>query len=241
MRPDSTDRLSRSDLALALQAATALQAARSDEETVPVAEAERVAAEVGIDPATFRAAVRVVRSSRIGVPGLFGFRASLSGETRMNGSVTAGQAARMLTQAHLSLPVPGVLEEPAPNTWRSTDRTTLLQVTSMGGETSVGAVVDRRMAKVGIVSGGIGLGAVAGMLILPGVTLAAGGSVAALALANVAGVLGGAGTGFLAGRAAWNATARRTHDRVVAALERMRDVANGSEPTGQDLPDRSGA
>lgn len=229
------DRISRSDLALVLKSAAELQALGSDREEMDLEEAERTAAEVGIEPAEFRAAVRALRASRVG-SGLLGPASGQAAEARIARRVDAREAARMLTQAHVALPVTGSIESPADGTWRTLNRSTLLQVTSGEDGTVVAAVVDRRLAKLGLIGGGAWLGTVAGAFVVPTVAIALGGSVEAVALGQAVGALAGAAGGFAAGRAAWIASARRAHARVLAAIERMRGVA---DPAPANPADRS--
>jgi hypothetical protein len=226
----NSDQISRSDLALVLGAAAELQARRWEDDAIPLVEAERVAAEVGIEPAEFRSAVRALRASRLAGSRLLGPDSVLFAEAELDAAVDDVAAARMLTQAHASLPVTTSIESPAAGTWRSADRTTLLQVTSDRGRTSIAAAVNRRLTKLGLIGGGSWLGVVAGITVLPSLTIAAGGGVEAAMIAQAAGMLGGAGAGFWAGRSAWTQTARRTQSRVLAALERMRGVVEALEP-----------
>ncbi len=58
------DRISRAELAALIRAAGEAEAARESEATLDLAEAERIAAEVGVAPEDFLAAVRAIRQAR---------------------------------------------------------------------------------------------------------------------------------------------------------------------------------
>ena len=221
----NTDRLSRADLALVLSSAADLQ----DAETISVAEAERIAVEVGIMPTEFRSSLRALRSSRYGGTGALGPDGIITTEITVPVDVGAAEAGRMLTQAHVWLPVGAPIKSPTPGTWRTVSRNTLLQVTSDGATTSIAVTVNRRLTKAGLIGGCTWLGTVAGVVVGPAVAMAAIGTVEAVALAQAAGILGGAGAGFWAGRAAWSQSARRAHSRVLNAVDRMRGII---EPRG---------
>lgn len=225
MKSKDSDEISRADLALVLKSASELQASRSDDAAISVSEAERIASEVGIGPVEFRTALRTLRSSRVETSVMLGADSVLSAETTIERGVGAEEAARMLTQAQISLPGGGAVEVPVPGTWRSSSRTTLIQVATQSGKTSVAAVVNRRLSKLGMISGGAWLGTIAGFTIIPSFVLGLGASAAGLALAQAIGVLGGAGGGFFIGRSVWTASAKRTQARVLLALERMKEVA----------------
>jgi hypothetical protein len=218
------DQISRADLALVLSSAADLQARDADAELMSVSEAERIASEVGIAPAEFRTALRALRSSRAGGDGVLGPDGIITAESGALVPVGAADAARMLTQAHVWLPVRASIESPAAGTWRTVSRTTLLQVSSNEATTSIAVTVDRRLTKAALIGGGSWLGTVLGVAVVPALAMAAFGSVEAVAAAQAAGVLGGAAAGFWAGRAAWAQSARRAHSRVLSAVERMREA-----------------
>lgn len=244
---DSRDSITRADLAAVLKAAAERQARAPSDELIAVAEAERIAAEVGIARAEFRAAVRALRSTRAPETGVLGPDSMLSAESSLPHDVSTAQAAHMLAQAQVVLPsASGTIENPTPGLWRlSHSRDSLFQVTTANGETTMAVAVNRRLTKVGLLAGGMLVGFFVGTTVIGTIVAAAlvtvgGYSTAALALGNVAGMLGGVVTGAWAGRAAWKAAARRTQESLFAALERMRTVAEAglAEPHAEPHTDQ---
>jgi hypothetical protein len=229
---DTQDSISRADLAAALATAAERQARAPADEHIPITEAERIAAEVGIAEAEFRAAVRALRSTRTPESGVLGPHSVLSAESSLPHDISMAQAAHMLAQAQFVLPgASGTIENPAAGLWRlSHSRDSLLQVTTANGETTMAVAVNRRLTKIGLLAGGTLLGLfvgtmVVGTILANALVIVGGYSIEALALGNVVGMLAGVVTGAWAGREAWKAAARRTQESLFTALERMRTVA----------------
>lgn len=230
------DRISRAELALALKLAAQREVISASHDSISLAEAERIAQEVGVAPAELRAALRALYARRLSSQGILGPDGIQTVQDTVRGTITPATAHHMLARGQLELPiVGGAIDHPTEGLWRLTDGRggAALQVISRGEETAIAGTQDRRVTKWGLLAGGTMVGASAGYM--AGAFLAIGlfeatvfeqsiplGLIAALPpLASLAGaVLGG-----VVGRAAWVRAARRTRERLFAALERMRAVA----------------
>jgi hypothetical protein len=233
MATPANEGISRADFALVLKAASEMSVESRSDASLSLAEAERIAAEAGIRPDAFRAAVAAVATARSGKGRLFGPDGVLSAEASLEGQVAQDRAAHMLAQGQLMLSTAGRIEAPAEGLWRVSAKGILLQVATLGDTTTISAVSDLRGTRLGLLSGGAVIGTFAGVMAAVAATIGLGGSVEAVVFAQIFGTAGGAGAGLAAGVAAWRATARRTHEGVFAALERMRDIAAAS-PTRMD-------
>lgn len=225
MERDS-DLVSRAELASIIRAAGELETVRDSRDLLDLAEAERIAEEVGIRPADFRAAVRAIRDRRrparqfLGPPGLL-----IAGETLPR--AMAEEAAReLLLEGQRSFPIPGgAFRASRGRFWRfGTDGKTELQVTAQSDRTRVTAFADRRPTRLGLLAGGTLAGGAVGSVVLSGVAFAAMGTPEALALSTLGGLLGGATAGFFGGRAAWRALARCVLGQLRGAVDRMYDA-----------------
>lgn len=229
MQSEPTDRISRGELAKVLKAAAERQALLPADESMSLTEAERIAAEVGIDRSDFRSALSSIRSAQSAKSGFFGPHGVLSAETMIGHRVRPDDAVQMLAQAQLPIAsVGGDIDTPAPGVWRLSSRSALLQVATVGDRTTIGVASSRRVAKSGLISGGALIGMMTGAIVLPGLAFATGPTIESLALANIVGILGGAASGLGAGWISWRIVARRGQERVAAAVERMRAVAGSA-------------
>lgn len=142
----------------------------------------------------------------------------------------------MLAQAQFALATTGgTIENATTGLWRLSHRGhSLIQVTSGSRGTAMAVAVNRRLTRIGLLTGGTLVGFFAGVgvvgTILANAAVAVGGySAVAVTLSSNVGMLAGLAAGALAGRAAWQAAARQTQESVLTALERMRAVAE-TEP-----------
>jgi hypothetical protein len=240
MQSPADDDISRADLALVLKTAAEIQV-ESEDVALSLAEAERIAAEVGIQPADFRAALASHTPARPGKGRVFGPQGVLSAEGFIGRRVSPDHAAHMLAQAQLKLSTGGRIEAPADGLWRLSDKGSVLQVATLGNTTTISAASDRRRMKAGLIGGGAIVGVFGGVTAASAAAIAIWGSVEAMALAQIIGTSGGAVVGLAAGVASWRAAAKRTQERVFAALERMRKIADpgsGGETDRLDPSDR---
>lgn len=209
----------------------------SEDEFLSLEEAERIAAEAGIQPSDFRAAVAFLTSARSGKGSMFGPQGTFSAEASIGYRVPHDRAAHMLAQAQLKLSTGGKIEVPAEGLWRLSDSGSLLQVATLGSATTMSATSDRRRMKAALIGGSGMVGAFGGVAAATAVALVGWGSVEAMALAQLVGASGGAIAGVAAGVAGWRSVARRNQERVFSALERMRTVAETSLDEGGDRLD----
>ncbi len=245
------DRISRAELALALRLAAQREALAASEDHIPLSEAERIALEVGVAPAELRAALRTFGNRRLSRQGVFGPDGVQTAQDTVRGAILGATAHHMLAQGQLEVPIAGgTIDRPGEGLWRLSDARgrAVLQVATRGDETRIAGALDRRSAKWGLLAAGTLVGAGAGSMVAGSVAVGMFGySVGVLALAPVAALLGGAVLGGGVGRLAWVRVARRSRERLVAALERMRAVAETefggmrAPETGPERPEvRSG-
>ena len=234
-----SDSISRAELTVALRSAANRQVDQPPGERIPMVQAERIAAEVGISPAEFRSALWATRERRDRQGGLLlGPDGVQVVHHRFGAEVPPSTAAHMLAQAQSAIPTLATsIENPAEGVWRlQGGSNTALQVASHSGETTVTAALDKRSAKAALLGVGTAAGAVVGSMAAGAVALSAmAPSVEALAIANVFGVIGGAASGFIAGRTLWSSMARRARRSLLAAVSRMRSEAERL-PSGNDEP-----
>lgn len=98
------DRIGRSELALVLELATTSERSNISAESFTNKEAERIAAEVGVSPEIFRAALAHVRSDELGSGSLLGPAANLSAETRLPHRIGADAARNGIAVGQASFP-----------------------------------------------------------------------------------------------------------------------------------------
>ena len=115
----------------------------------------------------------------------------------------------------------------------------MLQVTTHSGETTLTAALNKRAAKTALLGVGTAAGALVGSMAAGAVALSTmAPSVEALTIANVVGLLGGAASGFVVGRAMWSSMARRARQSLTAALSKMRNEAEvQSSDTDKLMPE----
>lgn len=232
--PSEPDRVSRADLALIIKAAAEAEARRSRAGLmIDRAEAERIADEVGIEPAEFRAAMRALHAKRSSGTRFLGPSGMIAAEDTLPRPVTDTVAHQILVEGQPFVSLPGAaMEKASENLWRLGDPARgELQVASRGGHTRIAAIVDRRRAKFGLIAGSTLAGGFLGSFILAGVAFALSPSPVTLVIANIVGVVGGFSLGFLGGRVAWRAVATQTRENVFSALERMRALASRLTPS----------
>jgi len=220
--------ISRAELTVALRSAANRQVDQPPGERIPMVQAERIAADVGISPVEFRSALWAMRERRNMQGGLLlGPDGVQVVHHRFGAEVPPSTAAHMLAQAQSAVPTLATsIENPAEGVWRLQGGSNALQVATHSGETTVTAAFDKRSAKVALLGVGTGVGAVVGSMAAGAVALSAmAPSVEALAIANVVGVIGGAASGFIAGRTLWSRVARRTRRSLFAALSEMHNEA----------------
>jgi hypothetical protein len=227
------DKLSRADLAVIIKAATEAEGRRSGSDLIDQADAERIAAEVGINPAEFRAAMRALRANRVSGARFLGPPGMIAAEDTLPRPVTDAVAHQLLAEGQSFVSLPGaVIEQASEGLWRLGDPGRgELQVATRGGRTRIAAIVDRRRAKFGLIAGSTLAGGFLGSFILTGAVFAASPTPGMLAVANLIGVVGGSSLGFLSGRTAWRVVATQTRDNVFSALERMRALASRLRPS----------
>jgi hypothetical protein len=225
------DPVSRSDFALIIRAAAKAQSQRSGEDVFSLQEAERIAAEVGIDPAEFRAAARTIRAQRLGAKRFLGPSGVMVGEETLPRAVVGEEAYQLLAQGQLSMTLPGAaIHQVGTNYWRLGERSRgELQVATRGDQTRIAAFADNRKAKAALLAGPILGGGIAGSFLLSGIAFSTVGTPEALAMSNVIGMVGGSLLGFVGGRAAWIAFAKRSQEKIHSAIERMRALAGTTE------------
>lgn len=232
-----SDSISRAELTLALRSAANRQIDQPPGERIPMVQAERIAAEVGIDPAEFRLALWAIREREDLQGGLLlGPDGVQVVHHRLGAEVPPSTAVHMLAQAQSAIPTLATsIENPAAGVWRlQGGSNTALQVTTHSGDTTVTAALDKRSAKAALLGVGTAAGAIVGSMAAGAVALSAmAPSVEALAIANVVGVIGGAASGFIAGRTLWSSAARRARRSLFAALSMMHNEAERL-PSGED-------
>lgn len=221
------DPLSRSEFALIMRAAADAQARRRGEDVVSLDEAERIAAEVGIDPSEFRAAVQSLRAKRTGTRRFLGPAGVTAAEVTLPRAVVGEEAYQLLAEGQLSMALPGAsIDQVSETIWRLGERSRgEIQLATRGDETRIAVLSDRRRAKAALLAGPTLGGGIAGSVLLSGIAFVAVGTPEALAISHVAGMAGGSLLGFAGGRAAWIAFARRSQEKIHSAIERMRAVA----------------
>jgi hypothetical protein len=232
-----SDSISRAELTLALRSAANRQVDQPPDERIPMVQAERIAADVGISPAEFRSALWGVHERRNMQGGLLlGPDGVQVVHHRFGAEVPPSTAAHMLAQAQSAVPtLAKSIENPAEGVWRLQGGSkTAFQVATRSGETTVTVALDKRSTKAALLGVGTAAGAVVGSMAAGAVALSAmAPSVEALAIANVIGVIGGAASGYIAGRTLWSSVARRARRSLLAALSKMRNEAERL-PSGND-------
>lgn len=219
------DQISQTDLPRVLRLASELQARTADTDGLPLSEAERIAKEVGIDAPAFRAAVAAVRATDTERTGTLGPSGLIAASASLRGEVRGVDAVHMLAEAQLGLPeIAAPIETPADGIWRVSNRGSWVQISSRRGSTTLSAGSDRRYTRLGLVGGGAAVGAMAGSAILTTLAVAFAGSIEAVAVSQVVGLVGGAAGGLSAGVRIWRKAAGDTYQRVLHALDRMRAV-----------------
>lgn len=219
--------VSRTELALIIRAAADAQSRRLGEDVISLAEAERIAAEVGIDPAEFRGAVHSLRAKRLSARRFLGPSGVMSAEETVPRSVAGEEAYQLLAEGQLSMTIAGgAIDQVSENLWRLAQRGRgELQVASRGDHTRIAAITDGRTAKFALLAAPTVTGGLAGGVLLSGIAFATVGTPAALAVSQMVGMVGGSALGFVGGRAAWIAFARRSQEKMYSAIERMRALA----------------
>jgi hypothetical protein len=222
--------LSRSEFAVIMGAAADARSHRSGEDDIPMEEAERIAAEVGIDAAGFRAAVQSLRARRRGARRIMGPPAVTESEVTLHRSLTGREALRLLAEGQIAMALSGAaLEEIGDTIWRLGEgRRGQILVTTQDQQTRIAVLSDAGRAKVALLTGSTVGGGIFGCFLFSVIAFVSVGTPEALALSNVLGLTGGALLGFAGGRAAWINWAREGQERVHSAIERMRALANGS-------------
>lgn len=231
------DHVSRSELALIMRAAAEAQSGRVGEELISLDEAERIAAEVGIDSAEFRAAIRSLQAKKMGAKQFLGPSGVMSAEDTLPRPMVGDEGYQLLAEGQRSMTITGAtIDRISDNIWclGQGDRGEL-QVATRGDRTRVTALLDSRKAKMVLLAGPTVAGGIAGGVLLPAIAFVTLGTPEALALSNALGILGGSALGFIGGRAAWIAFAERSQERMYSALERMRALAGISDPS-EDAP-----
>ena len=223
-----SDSISRAELTLALRSAAHRQVYEPPGERIPMMQAERIASDVGISPAEFRSALWAIREGRYLAGGLLGPDGVQVVHHRFSPEVPPSMAVHMLAQAQSAVPALATsIENPAEGVWRlQGGSNTALQVATHSGETTVSAALSKRSAKAALRGVGTAVGAVVGSMAAGAFALSAmAPSVEAFAIANVVGVIGGAASGFIAGRTVWSSVARRARRSLLAALSKMHNEA----------------
>jgi hypothetical protein len=223
--------LSRSEFAVIMRAAAEAQSRRKGEDVLSLEEAERIAAEVGIDPAEFRAAAQSTRAKRLGGKRFLGPSGVMAAEVTLPRAVVAEEAYQLLAEGQLSMTLPGAaIDQVSESIWRLGERNRgELQVATRGDRTRIAVLSDSRKAKVALLAGPMVGGGIAGGFLLSGIAFVAVGTPEALAISNVLGMVGGSLLGFAGGRAAWIAFAKGSQEKIHSAIERMRALAGTTE------------
>jgi hypothetical protein len=220
------DNVGREELKLALKLATSFERADLSSEVLSSHEAEQIALEVGLPLDEFRGALAEARSSRLGRGKWLGPSPLLSAEASVSRPATAREAARAIAEGQAGLPqIAQGAEEVAPGIWRSSSRSSLLQVASDPLRTRVSAAANRGVFKAATILGTTGAGGfigsqLGGLLSL----MSAVGSPSAMAAGIGLGAVGGLVSGFVAGVSLWKASARSSQARLYQAVDRMRDA-----------------
>ena len=233
-----SDSISKAELTLALRSAANRQVDEPPGERISMVQAERIATDVGISPAEFRSALWAMRERRGLQGGLLGPDGVQVVHQRFGAEVPPSTATHMLAQAESAAPTFATsIENPAKGVWRlQGGSNTVLQVATHSGGTTMTAALDRRSAKAALLGVSSAAGAFFGSMAAGAIALSAmAPSVETVAIANVVGVIGGAASGFIVGRAVWSSVALRTRRSLIAALSKMRNEAEAQSP-GNDEP-----
>lgn len=217
----SSDPVTRGELALILDRASALE--RATDEELSREEAERIAAEVGVSADDFHQALAEVRASRPGRGRLLGPPATLSTVLRIQTRPRGDDIVRAMVHGQAILPqYQARVEEVAPGVWRSATRDTLLQVSTGEAGTEVVVTISRPRSKAWMILFGAGAGAFIGSqlgaLLLVGLV----GTLGAFGAIIAAGGVAGLAAGLWVGASTWRNTARALQDRMMQAADRVR-------------------
>lgn len=217
------DQVSRSEFAVIIRAAAEAQSHRFGEDLIPLGEAERIAAEAGIEPAEFRSAVQSLRGKRLGAKRFFGPSAVMSVEYRLPYAVAGDEAYRLLAEGQPSMGLAGAaIDQVSESLWRLGEKGQgELQIASHGGRTRIAAFSDNVKAKIALLTAPTIGGGIAGSVLLSGIAFVGIGTPEALAISNLIGLATGSALGFVGGRSAWIAYAKRIQERMYSAIERM--------------------
>ena len=223
--------LSRSEFAGIMGAAADAQSHRSGGDEIPIEEAERIAGEVGIDPAGFRAAVHAMRARKLGARRILGPPAVTEFEVTLPRALTEREAFRLLAEGQMAMALSGAaIEQVSDSIWRLGEgRRGQILVTTRDERTRIAVLSDAGRAKLALLTGSTVGGGIFGSFLLSVIAFVSLGTPEALALSNVLGLTGGAMLGFAGGRAAWINWASQGQERVHSAIERMRALADGSD------------
>jgi hypothetical protein len=225
------DRVSRSEFAVIIRAAAEAQFRRSGDDVIPLDEAERIAAEAGIEPAEFRSAVQALRARRLGGKRFLGPSGVMSVEHKLPRAVAGEEPYQLLTEGQVSMGLAGAaINQVSENVWRLGQRGQgELQIASHGGQTRIAAISDSRKAKIALLTAPTIAGGIAGSALLSGLAFVGIGTPQALAISNLIGLGAGSALGFAGGRAAWLAYAKASQEKMYSAIERMRALIGNTE------------
>lgn len=225
------DQVSRSEFAVIIRAAAEAQSRRFGEDGIPLDEAERIAAEAGIEPAEFRSAVQSLRAKRLGAKRFLGPSGVMSVRHNLSRSVAREQAYRLLAEGQVSMGLAGAaINQVSESVWRMGQRGQgELQIATHGGQTRIAAISDSRKAKIALLTAPTIGGGIAGSVLLSGIAFVGIGTPEALAISNLIGLAMGSALGFAGGRSAWIAYAKRSQERMYSAIERMRALVWNTE------------
>jgi len=225
------DQVSRSEFAVIIRAAAEAQSRRIGDDAIPLDEAERIAAEAGIEPAEFRSAVQSLRGKRLGANRFLGPSAMTSVEHSLPRAVAGEEAYRLLAEGQLSMGLAGAaISQVSESVWRLGQRGKgELQVASHGGWTRIAAVSDNQKAKFALFTAPTIGGGIAGSVVMSGIAFVGMGTLEALAISNLIGLAAGSALGFAGGRSAWIAYAKRIQERMYSAIERMRALVEDED------------
>ena len=201
-------------------------------------EAERIAAEAGIDPAGFRAAVHALRARRRGARRILGPPAVTESQVTLPRSLTEREALQLLAEGQVAMALSGAANEQIGDSiWRLVEgRRGQILVTTGDEQTRIAVLSDAGRAKLALLTGSTVGGGIFGSFLLSVVAFVSVGTPEALALSNILGLTGGAMLGFVGGRAAWINWAGQCQERVHSAIERMRALAGGSDGASPGSP-----